>query len=323
MKIKPLELANLCTLFHSLRTEILSDKELLKYVRKTMLIDSNSTPHEIVSHAINYNLIEKENFTYRITTSGKILGKYQDKPDFLLKEKSKKILIKECFLNLRLFDFNCKNLIMLFEPNSFFETFVYKRTYKESVEIVNWIKVLDGVNLIYTENKHVFVRKEHLSIVNEFIRGIRNHIVDFNDQVIDNERNKIGDLAEEIAVDYEVNRLKKNGYVELTKLVQRISKIDTSAGFDIISCQGTGKYPEKRRLIEVKGTQSDKIQFIWSKNERNIATREGKSYWLYCFTNINIAKREASGPTCINDPIIQLSRLNYKVEPIDLLYIES
>jgi len=115
-------------------------------------------------------------------------------------------------------------------------------------------------------------------------------------------------------MDFEIDRLVSNGYEELSKLVQRISLIDSSAGYDIVSFSGKGKFPESKRYIEVKGTQANNIQFIWSRNERKVAERLKNKYWLYCYTEVDINRKTAVGPYKINNPKYRLTNSKFESE---------
>jgi hypothetical protein len=132
------------------------------------------------------------------------------------------------------------------------------------------------------------------------------------------DREMVGEIAETCAVTYEKNRLTKRGYPELSMLVQQISLVDRSAGYDILSYSGIDKKPESPIFIEVKGTKNHKINFIWSRNERLVARRERSSYWIYAFTKVEIDKNSAKGPTRIKNPIVNLERLGYNTEALDV-----
>jgi len=101
-------------------------------------------------------------------------------------------------------------------------------------------------------------------------------------------------------------------------LVQHISLVDKSAGYDILSYRGTGKTPHTPIFIEVKGTTKQEVEFIWSRNERFVATRQRRRYWIYAFTNVETEIESAVGPIRINDPIVSLVRRMYYLDPIDV-----
>ncbi|MGH9878726.1 MAG: DUF3883 domain-containing protein, partial [Nitrososphaerales archaeon] len=96
------------------------------------------------------------------------------------------------------------------------------------------------------------------------------------------------------------------------------SLIDLSAGYDVISHDGTGKSPEQIRVIEVKGTTKNEVCFVWSRNEMRVAAQKGKNYWIYVFTNVDVVAGSFTGPVCIRDPIRSLGKLGYQMEALDV-----
>ena len=85
----------------------------------------------------------------------------------------------------------------------------------------------------------------------------------------------------------EKNRLSDLGLKEFCPLIQQISLVDKSAGYDLASFRGTGKHPENRIYIEVKGTKRNYVDFIWTRNEKLVAGQLKKKYWLYVYTNVD------------------------------------
>lgn len=61
--------------------------------------------------------------------------------------------------------------------------------------------------------------------------------------------------------------------------MKRISEIDVSAGYDIVSINNSDD-SEYNRFIEVKAI-SHNISFFWSGNEYDIARLKGNQYYLY------------------------------------------
>jgi hypothetical protein len=91
-----------------------------------------------------------------------------------------------------------------------------------------------------------------------------------------------------------------------------------SAGYDIISFRGTGKSPEEKIYIEVKGTKKATIDFVWTVNERRTAHILNKQYWIYAFTEIDAKQEVGKGPVCINNPVSNLKKKSYTIEPLDI-----
>ncbi len=162
--------------------------------------------------------------------------------------------------------------------------------------------------LLYSEKsfENFFIGKEYVDIDNNFpdISKIKVDFVDFKiDQekikklrrrrevypkIVDFEketarRKKIGDLGEEIVLKKEQEILAQNGKIELSKLVKQISKVDTSAGYDVLSYGLNGE----EKYIEVKATSSSprgQFAFIITINEYEKA-KKIKNYSLYIVFN--------------------------------------
>jgi hypothetical protein len=84
------------------------------------------------------------------------------------------------------------------------------------------------------------------------------------------------DLAEELVVRLERERLTRHGADYLADAVERVSVADVCAGYDVQSFDVSGG----PRLIEVKSCAGPRDRFFLSENERRIAEANGDSYWL-------------------------------------------
>ncbi|NWK02376.1 DUF3883 domain-containing protein [Marine Group I thaumarchaeote] len=103
-------------------------------------------------------------------------------------------------------------------------------------------------------------------------------------------KKRIGEIAENIVLEFEKKRLGKNGCVE----VRRISQEYANAGYDIES-------PD--RLIEVKGSTGDDFDIFWSQNEIETARENRDKYWIYFVPGVNIKSKTSKDPILIPDPI--------------------
>lgn len=83
--------------------------------------------------------------------------------------------------------------------------------------------------------------------------------------------------AEKFVVEYERHRLHSAGRFDLEQLVDRVSRLDTGAGFDILSFEEDGN----ERYIEVKSSTRSTTQFYWSSREKSFAQLHGDAYWIY------------------------------------------
>lgn len=112
---------------------------------------------------------------------------------------------------------------------------------------------------------------------------------------------EMGEAGELFALEYERNRLSNE---KLKKDIQRISDIDVSAGFDIVSFNSNASIKQDR-FIEVK-CYTGVPHFHWSRNEIEKAKLMGDAYYLYIVEWTSI-KKPGYVPTIICNPYEALS----------------
>lgn len=212
---------------------------------------------------------------------------------------------------------SCRSFLLSFRVDVPQGTFVYDRAVDDDADVSKWLRVLHRVGLLDVNEQAAIVRRDHLELFNTFLARARTNLASSAED-LGSEKDEVGEFAEYRALQYEVARLKSRGYPDLALLVQRVSEIDKSAGYDVVSLKGTGKQPEQPIYIEVKGTRRLEVSFIWTRNERTVASQKLKDYWIYVFTNVDMSNRSCDGPVRINDPWRRLSHLGYKVEALDV-----
>jgi len=322
MIVRPKELANLCSIFPSIRAPKVPPEELKKFVRSSMLLDSYSNVDGIIRESVNAGLVILKAGDYYLTKMGQQLGKRQEAPGPEIREGARTYFLKNVFLNLDANQWCCGLFLLKFRVDAILGTFVYDRHETESDQDVKWLMLLADINLIEVDKDKAKVLPEHLGIVNDFLIRIRNPLPSCPID-IDDEYNKIGALAENLALEYEKARLIKNALPDLAPLVIQISKVDRSAGYDILSFIGTGENPDASIFIEVKGTRANDLRFIWSYNERKVAEKEAERYWVYGYINVDLDSQKADGPITIKDPHSSLADLGYSMVPLDLCVSKS
>jgi hypothetical protein len=322
MIIKPNELANLCSIYSSLRVKRVSFEDLNRFVRSSMLIDSYCSADRIIAEAVSSGLVNSESGHYRISRIGQQLGKHQREPTYQITDNAKDCFIRSILLNANSNQWCCGGFLLKFHVDTVLETFVYDRHIDESEDDTRWLMLLSDVGLVRVDQDKATIEHKYLNAVNNLLMRIRNPVSVEVFAVYD-ERNKIGDLAEDLALEYERERLIRNGHSSLAALVQQISKIDRSAGYDILSFTGIGKDPGSNALIEVKGTKESHLRFIWSYNERSVAAIENGRYWIYGYTELDLSTGRACGPIIVKDPCANLAKLGYMSTALDVYVAES
>ena len=97
---------------------------------------------------------------------------------------------------------------------------------------------------------------------------------------------KIGEWGEALVVDWEKERLLKEGHEELSNKVEHISKTKgDGAGYDVLSYNSDGT----DRYIEVKATKSNiNTDFFMTPNELEFSKLHHNNYFLYRVYNLEV-----------------------------------
>lgn len=118
-----------------------------------------------------------------------------------------------------------------------------------------------------------------------------------------------GAKGEQFVLEYEMRRLLNHKL-----LPKRVSDIDVSAGYDILSCHDTSSISYDR-YIEVK-SYSGTPHFYWSSNEMKTAEVLGEKYYLYL---VDLSAIEKNGidytPQIIANPAKELCGDDWLIEP--------
>lgn len=110
-------------------------------------------------------------------------------------------------------------------------------------------------------------------------------------------------------MEYETTRLSSH-----QRFPKRISSIDVSAGYDILSYQNSNSQ-NYDRYIEVKSYRG-KPHFYWSANEKKVAEALGENYFLYLVDLLEMEQNRVNYiPTIIANPAETLCSEEWMIEP--------
>lgn len=133
-------------------------------------------------------------------------------------------------------------------------------------------------------------------------------------------RKMIGDIGEELTMNYEEDRLKNGCTQELSNIIDHVSKKNENIGFDISSffgfLQPNIHHSHENLMIEVKSTTSsgDNFRFYLTRNEWEMANKNIDKYLFYMWMGINIEKRKSIN----NKPMILSSKTISRYIPTDI-----
>jgi len=177
MEVKPIEIANICSIFINSRTLKINFNDLVFYARLSMLIDSENSPERIINYAHNIGILKRhENYVYA-TDVAKNLGKLQVRPTYYLNLKSQDYFLKNILFNLSFTWPDFLNVIQKFVPNQKYGTYIYIRTFQEDYCFLNWLKTLNSLSLTENLESIVLVRNEYLENFNQFLFKLKNNLI--------------------------------------------------------------------------------------------------------------------------------------------------
>ena len=199
---------------------------------------------------------------------------------FDLTYQQRNYLLRKCF-----FDGNIqkevKECLRCFEKSEKKGTFTWSSTDGQPFGKHGWIVIqLEQLGLVWRRNENFTVRKEYATTVATFISEPKGWTEEEHFKYM-KENKDVGDLAEHLVWEWEIERLKKGGHVVEASCVKKISKLVVGAGYDIKSFDGKSNGIQFDRYIEVKGSRGPGIRFFWSENEMNKAEELGDKYWIY------------------------------------------
>ena len=123
----------------------------------------------------------------------------------------------------------------------------------------------------------------------------------------------LGELAEKIAFEFEINRLKIIGLEKESILCRLISKENVKAGYDIKSF--TNSVEQHNRFIEVKAIDNNGIYL--SRNEMLTAQRLEENYFLY------LVNTKSKSIDIIQNPILNLDKFFARKEIMCIRYTKE
>jgi hypothetical protein len=121
---------------------------------------------------------------------------------------------------------------------------------------------------------------------------------------------ELGQVGEEIAISFEIQRLKDQGFPNPYKYIDQVSKMNSAAGYDIYSSTDA-----ETRYIEVKSSLNNKLGFFITENEVHTLETLGNEGYIYMVHITDVTKRKGAVFQILPDPIKKL-REKGKLKPI-------
>ena len=288
-------------------------------IERSFPIDNQTTAQAIIDEAETLGLVRTTVDTVYIEEAGKVIAKYHSEVATTMSPAAKEAMLLKIHLSPEVITIRHRSLLLKLDADPIRKTLLFRREPDNPPQVLESIFTLSELGLIDVTPDLAIVRPRYLPAVNEAISILRYNSDNLHDILPPKDSLAIGDMAEIEAVKYERERLTKLGCPDLAKLVFQISTINPSAGYDILSFDGSSIDPTTNRFIEVKGTTFSQPRFLWSRNEQKTAEQLSVNYWIYIYTEVDIAARTCIGPICVQDPMNTLTSQGFKVEAIDVL----
>ncbi|HEY5327219.1 MAG TPA: DUF3883 domain-containing protein [Mucilaginibacter sp.] len=264
----------------------------------------------ILNHCKNCGLIQIKKNQAVVTVLGqKFLDANRNKY-FEITEAQKEIVAERIVFKGSLNTY-ARELFEFFSPN--FETATYEVSVIDTVLPVKQnssIHFFKHLGIIHEEDHFIHVNKKYSELVYQLTADSKAISEEQLEKIL-MENRKLGAQAEIAVVEFERKRLKKLGRFAQAEMVKRISTINTSAGYDIESFDGTTDNFIPDRFIEVKATQGNEIRFYWSNNEMNIAKKKKLQYWIYFMKAFKENKPSETNPLMIQHPNETISKQKF------------
>ncbi|HVO74986.1 MAG TPA: DUF3883 domain-containing protein [Ignavibacteriaceae bacterium] len=285
---------------------------------KSRTYNAQILDYHIIIELLEYcGLIIIKGGNVSLTQNGILFLELNHQRRFELTNEQKKFLAETSILFGK-YKSSLRNLLGSFSPDN--NEITYKFEYPDSMDIPLKFKpalhLLEYLGVISTFEKGYIVTPDyvkHISNIRAENKGITQEELELR---LDKNR-KLGFKAEELIVEAEKIRLNNLGLVAEADRVKRISELEPEMGFDIKSFTGTGPSGIYDKYIEVKSSQKRGMQFYWTKNEIEVAKREGDFYWLYFLADLKQSDTVKDiNPFIVQNPYkVLYNNPNYLWEP--------
>ena len=256
---------------------------------------------EIFKFCLDLNLLQERNRTVRLTHHGSNLVDMKGVGIDLTNEQITYI-VQNCIFDNEKFS-SMKNLFTSF---IFYEKFgTYVISDEKTIRYRNIIAILSQFNVVHKRSQLWLVNKNYVEYIEQIKHGIPKPLTQKQLDVIILEQKRIGELAEELTVQYEIQRLKQQKLFVESKHVKKISNEYVNKGYDIESFSGKSK--ESDLFIEVKGRKYNTSSFIISINEIKTAEVLGNRYAIYFWNGLGSTKQPEKPFKIIHNPFKKLS----------------
>lgn len=308
-------------MFDQYRLDSTDEKELVKNLRRTPVIERTSVDHyDTLDFCKRAGVLTENRGKIRLTQFGRKLKKLAtfENPTY-----SYELTNEECrqlnsgvFLN-RNFDSPVARILAdSFVSDDLRKNWFYDYTENPplEVEFLNYARIMKQSKLLFEHDGMFETNPNYSPLVSKLVssKDSKLALAELQSTLIEEE--KTGKAAEQIVLQYEKDELRRKNCSDEADLVVSVSSWDVAAGFDIKSFDGPSRTKIHDKFIEVKGSKNEDLRFFWSSNEIETAQKLQDKYWLYFVPQVG-QKYVNSSPVKFQNPIRSiLGSSKYKKE---------
>ena len=278
-----------------------SVSSLIQHCRTFTLGGFHADYDSVLNHCDSCGLIVIKGKNVSLSNLGQKFLTANREKNFEINHAQKQLLIDKIIFR-GAWSHHARELFVRFTPNA--QTLLYELSAVDTsltTEQNVTIHFLKYFGILQEQNSLIQVTSKYTQLVYEMTTDSRAISEQQLEQLL-LENNLLGTKGENAVVEFEKQRLIKLGKLFQADLVKRISTTNAAAGFDIESFDGTTNDVSPNRFIEVKTTTQKEIRFFWTVNERKVAAKLKKQYWIYVLTAFKENNPSASLPITIQDP---------------------
>lgn len=274
---------------------------VIRQCRNVVLMGSLPDHKDTIDFCIELKIIRSEKNRLKVEYLGKKLLDANPSKNYEFTENQKNLAAKEFILNKEFLK-DISKIIISFNANEKLGTFVWSLSDGIPIEgnrdILN---LMIQLGILERDGPLLFVNQKYVSVIAN-LKGLEMLSIKKLREILD-KKIEVGNIAEDLIVLHERNRLESIGAIEESRLVKKISELNVSAGYDILSFDAKSPDLKYDRFIEAKGSSNNLIRFDWSYNEVKIARNLGQKYWIYFLGGVNDKKKSSEEkPFMIQDP---------------------
>lgn len=288
---------------------------------KNITIDARIPDHELsIDYAVMAGLLDYTTGKKKVKITGDGLDFIELNPEelFNLSGSQKSYLLRKCYLdgpirsNLR----KCLESFIEFKETLIWDEldgipmgeYHWVADHMRQLGVFNRTESGYEVNANYVETIAEFINEPRGWTENQYLEWLK-------------EKKELGDLAEQLVLTFERERLLNKGLLPESKCVRMIAKLRVNAGYDLESFNGKAKNMKFDRFIEVKGSKSQDVRFFWTPNEIAVAKELGEKYWIYYQGGVDVKNQTTKfEPILFQNPAVNLEKdMRLKTSPNGLI----